>query len=209
MVFSHGSVSKPRIYITIDDCSDWANVEKDIETARTENVQITFFPAGKYIDAHRDAAESALRKAVSYGDEIDNHTYHHVAIQPGSTGWAADLALQLATVRSALNDPTYQEWFVRPPFGAGLDNSDFVTAAYNAKLAIAMWSIDSGGYEDGSTVPFVMKNVFGDRFRNGAIILMHADDTDTQALPSIIEGIEVRGFTVGGALKNILLDHDA
>lgn len=207
-VFSHGDSRKAKIYITVDDCSNWPNVEKDIEIAKDNNVQITLFPAGKYIDAHRSDAAEALQRAVAYGDEVDNHTYSHTIIAPGTTGWAEDLAAQLATVRTALNDPHYQEWFVRPPFGLGLDNMDFTTAAYKAKLAIAMWSIDSGGYESGSTVPFVMNNVFGKDFKNGGVLLMHSDDTDTEALPLVISMIEQRGFTVGGVLRNILAEDE-
>jgi hypothetical protein len=86
-----------------------------------------------------------------------------------------------------------------------LGNPRFVNAAVKDGLAIAMWSDDSKGYQSGSTVPFVLQNVFAPKhFKNGAIILLHDDDTDTAALPLILDGIQARGFSVGGALKNIL-----
>jgi hypothetical protein len=52
-----------------------------------------------------------------------------------------------------------------------------------------------------------MQNIFDTgHFRNGAIILMHDDDTDTAALPLIIDTILARGMKVGGVLSNILID---
>lgn len=207
-VFSHGDISRTEVFITIDDCRNWANIEKDLETAKEMGVQLTLFPAGKYIDAYQADAATALRKAVAYGDEIGNHTYTHTFIEQDSTAnWKGDLDAQMAAVRKALNDPDYKEWFVRPPYGSGLNNVSFATATLKDQLSIALWSIDSGGYEDGSTVSFAMKNVFDTgHFKNGAIILMHDDDTDTAALPLIIKRIKAQGFSVGGDLKNILID---
>src|SRR5271157_803435 len=130
-VFNYGDPARQEVYITIDDCSNWANIQKDLETAHQNDVQLTLFPAGKYIDSQAADAGPALQKAVSYGDEIDNHTYTHTFIEPGTTGWKGDLDAQLATVRTALKDPGYREWFVRPPYGSGLSNTDFVTAAWD------------------------------------------------------------------------------
>ena len=204
--FEHGDTSRSDVYITIDDCRNWANVEKDLQAANAADVQVTLFPAGKYIDADKVAAARVLTEAVAYGDEIGNHTYTHSLLTTGTAiDVKADLDAQLAVVRIALNDRTYKEWFVRPPYGSGLGNQGFVTAAVKEGFSIAMWSIDSKGYQSGSTVPFVLANVFNPRhFKNGAIIVMHDDNTDTAALPQVIEGIRARGFTVGGDLKNIL-----
>jgi peptidoglycan/xylan/chitin deacetylase (PgdA/CDA1 family) len=208
VVFSHGDISQPYVYITIDDCRNWPNIEKDLETAKDNNVHITLFPAGKYIDAHPDEAAAALQKAVAYHDEIGNHTYAHNIIDPsGNQGFEGDLYAQLYSVRQALKDPNYREWFVRPPYGSGLGNPYFTGAAAKAGLAIALWNIDSKGYQDGSTLRSAMQNIFDTgHFRNGAIILMHDDDTDTAALPLIIDTILARGMKVGGVLSNILID---
>jgi peptidoglycan/xylan/chitin deacetylase (PgdA/CDA1 family) len=205
-VFEHGDTSRSDVYITIDDCHNWANVEKDLQTANAAGIQVTLFPAGKYVDAGRETASRVLLEAVSYGDEIGNHTYTHSRLDTGSmSDIKADLDAQLAVVRNALNDKTYKEWFARPPYGSGLGNGAFVTAAVKDGLAIAMWSDDSKGYQSGSTVEFVLQNVFNPKhFKNGAIILMHDDDTDTAALPLILDGIRARGFSVGGVLSNIL-----
>jgi peptidoglycan/xylan/chitin deacetylase (PgdA/CDA1 family) len=206
-VFNHGDITRQEVFITVDDCRNWANIDKDLEVAHQNGVQITLFPAGKYIDAYEAQAETELRKAVAYGDEIENHTYTHTFIEPGTTGWKWDLDAQLATVRTALNDPGYREWFVRPPWGSGLDNTDFVTAAWKDGLAIALWSIDSSGYVANSTVPYAMHNIFEtNHFKNGAIILLHDDDTDTAALPLIISTIQSKGFSIGGDLSNILIE---
>jgi peptidoglycan/xylan/chitin deacetylase (PgdA/CDA1 family) len=187
VVFTHGDITEPDIYITIDDCRNWANIEKDLETARDKNVHITLFPAGKYIDAHPDQAATALQQAVAYHDEIGNHTYSHTIIAPsGDQGYYGDLSAQLYSVRQALKDPNYREWFVRPPYGSGLGNQFFTNATVKMGLTVALW-----------------------HFRNGAIILMHDDDTDTAALPLIIDTILARGMKVGGVLSNILIDRSA
>jgi peptidoglycan/xylan/chitin deacetylase (PgdA/CDA1 family) len=204
--FEHGDTSRAVVYITIDDCRNWANVEKDLQAANAAGVQVTLFPAGKYVDADKAGAARVLQEAVAYGDEIGNHTYTHWLLTGGTMiDIKADLDAQIAVVRTALNDKTYREWFVRPPYGSGLGNPGFVNAAVKDGLSIAMWSDDSKGYQSGSTVPFVLQNVFVPKhFQNGAIILLHDDDTDTAAFPLILDGIRTRGFSVGGALKNIL-----
>ena len=204
--FFHGDLSKAEVFITIDDCRNWKNIDLDLEAAHAAGIQVTLFPAGRFVDAYRQAAAAALQKAISYSDEIDNHTYvHESPLGQDVLQIKGDLDTQLLAVRSALNDPAYREWFVRPPYGLGFDDSAFVTAAWRDDLAVAGWSIDSSGYEQGSTVAFVLHNVFETgHFRNGAIILLHDDDTDTAALPLIIDGIYARGLSIGGDLKNIL-----
>jgi peptidoglycan/xylan/chitin deacetylase (PgdA/CDA1 family) len=204
-----GDANRSDIYITIDDCQTWSRVDTDLETAKAKGVQLTLFPAGKYIDTAEADAERVLQKAVAYGDEIDNHTYSHANIVgPTSVaGLKADLDRQIQVVRTALKDPTYQEWFVRTPYGSGMDNPNLVNAAAKDGLAIVKLSLDSSGYVANSTVGYVMKNVFESRnFKGGAIILLHDDYTDMKALPLIIDTIRARGFTVGGPLRNILID---
>ena len=111
-------------------------------------------------------------------------------------------------MRAALGDPTYRESFIRPPYG-GLGYF-LTTAAAQDGLEIVKWSNDSKGYMAGSTVDSVMNNVFNTGyFKNGAIILLHDDNTDTEALPLIIDTILAKGFSVGGDLRNILVGSTA
>jgi peptidoglycan/xylan/chitin deacetylase (PgdA/CDA1 family) len=207
--FYHGDPTRKEIYITIDDCQNWSRIDTDLETARSKGVQLTLFPAGKYIDSDEANAERELQKAVAYGDEIDNHTYSHTLIADNApeANIKADLDSQMYVVRNALKDPNYREWFVRTPYGAGMGNPNLVSAAYADGLAIVKWTLDTSGYEAGSTVASVMHNVFDSNyFRNGAIILMHDDYTDMQALPQVIDTIISKGYSVGGPLKNILIN---
>ena len=208
--YYHGDANQSDIYITIDDCQNWSRVDTDLETARAKGVTLTLFPAGKYIDTAEAEAEKELQKAVSYGDEIDNHTYSHTNLAglPTSVdGLKADLDRQIEVVRTALKDPTYREWFVRTPYGSGMDNPNLINAAAKDGLAIVKWTLDSSGYVTNSTVGYALKNVFEDRnFKGGAIILLHDDYTDMKALPLIIDTIRAKGFTVGGPLRNILID---
>ena len=207
--FYHGNPYGSEIYITIDDCSNWARVEGALEVARAKGVDLTLFPAGRYIDSAKAEAARVLQKAVAYGDEIDNHTFSHSYIYGGSLVAAikADLDAQLRAVRTALGDPSYQEWFVRTPYGSAMGTPHLRTAAAQEGLAIVKWSIDSNGYYPGSTVPWVMSNIFdSSSLKAGAIILMHDDYTDMQALPLVIDRIQAKGFTVGGVLKKILID---
>jgi peptidoglycan/xylan/chitin deacetylase (PgdA/CDA1 family) len=207
--FSRGDPNGTEIYITIDDCQNWARVEAALEVARAKGVQLTLFPAGKYINEHPTDAARVLRKAVAYGNEIDNHGYSHAHLGSGYSVEAmkADLEAQLAIVRTALGDPDYQEWFVRTPYGSAMGTAQLKAAATDERLAIVTWSVDSKGYYKGSTVASVMHNVFETgRLSGGAIILMHDDYADMKALPRVIDGIWERGFTVGGVLKKILID---
>ncbi|HEX7612524.1 MAG TPA: polysaccharide deacetylase family protein [Candidatus Limnocylindrales bacterium] len=202
-----GSKSRNEIYITIDDCRWWETVDKDLEIARSKGVQLTLFPAGRFVDNDPSAAARVLQKAVSYGDEIDNHTYTHSFVDgEREVDIEADLAHQTRVVRSALKDPNYQEWFVRTPYGSGMGDPNLINAATADGLAIVRWSIDTKGYMAGATVDSVMHRVLDKFFKPGAIILMHDDITDMKALPLIIDKIREKGFEVGGPLKNILIN---
>jgi hypothetical protein len=210
--FYHGDPTRQEVYITIDDCQNWSRIDTDLETAHSKGVQLTLFPAGKYIDSDLANAEKEMQKAVAYGDEIDNHTYSHALITDTApeANIKGDLDSQMYVVRNALKDPNYREWFVRTPYGSGMSNINLINAAYKDGLAIVKWSIDTSGYETGSTVASVMHNVFEtNHFRNGAIILMHDDYTDMQALPQVIDTIIAKGYSVGGPLKNILINASA
>lgn len=119
--FHHADPTRKEIYITIDDCQNWDRVDQDLETAHQKGVQLTFFPAGRYVDGAEAAAEKELQKMVAYGDEIDNHTYAHTFVADNATEPAlqGDLACQLFVVTNAFKDPTYREWFLRTHTGPG------------------------------------------------------------------------------------------
>jgi peptidoglycan/xylan/chitin deacetylase (PgdA/CDA1 family) len=209
--FSHGSTNRPEMYITIDDCKspNWDRVKTMIETAYAKGVRVTLMPAGMYINANMSYASAILKKAIEYGDEVDNHTESHPDLQniTDITFIRNEMHSQLNAVRNALGDPNFKEWFFRPPYGHGMSNEYMVKAAAQEKLAIIKWTIDTEGYL-GYGVDRVLKRVFESKqFTNGAVILMHDDPDDANALSSVIDGILSRGYSLG-VLSDILLEDE-
>jgi len=169
--------------------------------------KITLFCIGSAIDNTQQGA--TLRAAVSYGDELENHTYNHAWMTTTNVKYMEDqMANQLDAVRRRLGNPNYKEYLVRPPGGAGVNNPYFWKAANAEHLRIVYWSISSGGTSDAynnspARVQKIMNTINAgllDKKGNligGQIILMHARPADAAALPVLIKEIQDKGGRFG------------
>jgi peptidoglycan/xylan/chitin deacetylase (PgdA/CDA1 family) len=149
---------------------------------RREHVHATFFEIGQEV-AGRAAT---MRRILSEGGEIGNHTMRH-----GSYPGYADLAAADARIRAATH---FEPCLFRPPGGAF--DSDVVAAAGRAGLTTVLWDVDPADWSlPGSDA--IYRRVVG-AVRPGSIIIMHDGGGDRgetlAALPAIIRTLRVRGY---------------
>ena len=161
--------------------------------------RFTFFCIGDAINSSAQAANMKL--ALSYGDEIENHSMHHTYFRGPADMVPTELemAQQLGVVRSLLGNPEYKQYAYRPPGGNGQGNPYLWKAAQDQNLRIVVWNDTSPGWTlgnrtDADAVNTVLKAVY---LANGVIILQHTVAADAAAFPSIIAAAKSLGFSFG------------
>jgi peptidoglycan/xylan/chitin deacetylase (PgdA/CDA1 family) len=196
------------IYLSFDDCyGDPLVMKTVIETAHNLGARITFFCIGTAINNPQQAENMKL--AISYGDEIENHTFDHAEMTTTDVKFMEnEIIAQLAIVRNDLGDPNYKEYLIRPPFGRGAYNPYFQQAAAAEGLRIVTWTVSSGGTDDAyTTTPARIQRIMDsvnssllDKYGHlagGTIILQHVRPADEAALATLIKEIQDKGGTFG------------
>lgn len=198
-VVFYGDRTKPKIYLTVDDCYDPRNVETALNVAEKYKVKLTFFPIGKVIGL----APDLYKEAVSKGHAIENHTWSHEWL----SGLAAsEIEYQILKQHEAVQNAVgqdYNQFFLRPPGGSGIYGGNYAPLlAVCGKLGykIAMWCSDSNGWRmypktDSQAENYILQNVFRNFFK-GAIVLQHAIPGDMIALPAVIQEAKADGWQV-------------
>lgn len=120
----------------------------------------TFFVVGNKVNRYA----GSVRRAVSMGCEIGNHTYDHSNLKNLSTVQVQSVLNQ--TNQAVKNQSGFQIRLVRPPYGS---YNSVVSAA--AGMPIIMWSIDTLDWKTRSTsatIQCVQQKAY-----DGAVVLMH------------------------------------
>ena len=195
-LFRRGDPAQPYLFVTIDDCWDPELTSRALDIARDERIKITFFPVGELLHKH----PALWRRAIFEGHSIENHTYRHLPLPQFTDGrirWELDEA---GRQLDAVLGYEYPQSFMRPPEGAGIPDARnrLVRVSQGAGLHIAMWTADSKGWHyprDGSARArdFVLGNL-SDNITPGAILLLHALESDLAALPRLAREIHSAGL---------------
>ena len=161
-----------------------------IQILRERELHVTFFLSGHWVDAHPDLAQQIFDD----GHEIANHSYSHpdfARLRDDRISWELDYTDHV--VFSLLG--THTRPYFRPPFGSR--NQRVLTAAAETGFRSVYWSLDSGDWRDRVTAPQVAGQVL--RFAGpGDIVVQHVASLATaQALPTILDAFDERGWRVG------------
>lgn len=196
-VVFYGDRTKPKIYLTVDDCWDPRNVETALTVAEKYKVKLTFFPIGKNIGL----APGLYKEAVAKGHAIENHTWSHawLAGKPASE-IEYEILKQHEVVQNAVGQ-NYDQYFLRPSGGSGIFGGYYtplLEVCGKLGYKIAMWSSDSNGWRmypktDAQAENYILQNVFKNFFK-GVIVLQHAIPDDMIALPAVIQGAKTNGL---------------
>jgi peptidoglycan/xylan/chitin deacetylase (PgdA/CDA1 family) len=184
---------QPVVALTFDDGpSPYTAQVLDI-LARYQ-VQATFFVIGMNVEKYPDL----VRRIVSEGHAIGNHTYSHPLLGPVESPSRfqreldrADLAIQAATgVRTRL---------FRPP--RGLRSPWMMHLARSSGYQVVTWSVSPDDWRHPPSAVIAERVL--DRVRPGAIVLLHdgletmaspPQENTVAALPAILEGLQKRGY---------------
>jgi len=171
------------IALTFDDGPHPELTPLLLDILREQNVRVTFFVLG----CNAEDAPETLRRAVSEGHQVGNHTYHHKNLTTlGPERRRAEINSGAALIESLTGlRPTV----MRPPYGEY--NS---TVQAEADTPLIFWSIDPADWRtrdaDG-TFRHVME-----RAADGDIILLHDWYPETvEAAKKLIPALKAQGFT--------------
>ena len=192
-VLAHGQTDQAVIALTFDDGPSPYTAEVLNILARYQ-VKATFFLIGQNVERHPDLAQ----RIVAEGHAIGNHTYSHplweAVANPGKA--AQELSKGAAAIQTATGvSPT----LFRPP--RGWRSPWMMRLARRTGYLVVTWSVSPDDWR--GPPPEVIAERVLRQVRPGAIILLH-DGLGTQvdphmqntviALPTIIEGLQVRGY---------------
>lgn len=183
----HGDSNKPLIALTFDDGFEKEASIAMLNTLRDKQVQATFFLKGNWIIEHKDIVDQIIQD----GHELGNHTYNHPHFTRITTAKANDEIDSQANLLQEQHAYSPKPLF-RFPYGDR--NPAMLQRANDHGYLSVLWDIDTMDWLHDSD--FIEKTAV-DEAHNGAIILMHLGKAATaKALPTIIDKLREKGFTL-------------
>ena len=179
--------TKKQVAISFD--AAWGNEETAqlLDILDKYKVKATFFLVGEWVDKFPADVKTIAKK----GHDIGNHSDTHPHLPQLSTENATSEIQRCNEKIEALTGsaPT----LFRPPYGDY--NNSVVSAVKSLGMYCVQWDVDSLDWKDPSPEQ-LCQNVLG-KVRDGSIVLMHNGAKNTPAaLPSIIEGIQNKGYEI-------------
>lgn len=177
-----------RIALTFDDCyvgSAWGSI---LDTLKRYGVKATFFCPGQAVLAN----PSLGRRTVRDGHVIGSHGWDHANF--------AHLSFSSSTAR--LNDDRNVWWklarvtptpYFRPPYGSYTPTT-VAAAAREGYSAVVLWDVDPRDWTNpgsGAIESRILSAV-----RPGSIVLMHTLPQTAAQLPSLIQALRARHYTL-------------
>lgn len=170
------------IALTFDDGPNPLTTPKVLSILERERVTATFFVVGSRVNGN----QALLRRMVSDGDEIGNHSWSHPDLAPLNTLQIRQQVLwtQHAVEAAGVPAPT----LFRPPYG---DINTKVVA--NVPLTIVFWNEDPRDWAAGSPDQIVQAVLHS--AEPGGVIDMHDIYIATaDSLPTIIQHLKAHNF---------------
>ncbi len=188
-----GDTNQKKIYITFDAGYENGNTEKILDALKKHNVKATFFLVSNYIKT----SPELVKRMVSEGHIVGNHTYHHPNMSKLST--VESFSKELKDLEALYKDTVDKEMipFYRPPQGKYSEKNlqmakDMGYKTFFWSLAYVDW------YEDKQpSKEEAFKKLLG-RIHPGAIVLLHSTSkTNGDIMDELLTKWEEMGYTFG------------
>lgn len=175
--------SKPMIAFTFDDGPNASSTNIVLDTLEANNSSATFFMVGERV--HPAANAEAVKRMVSMGCQLGNHTYDH-------KHYGKNVTLEdISKCTDAIYNLTGSKPTAFRPTGGALN--DFIKQ--NANNPIYIWSVDTEDwkYRDSDRIyNVIMKNA-----KDGDIVLMHdIYSTTAAAVQRVVPELVKRGYQI-------------
>ncbi|MEK7948871.1 polysaccharide deacetylase family protein [Luteolibacter soli] len=186
ITFSRVAVTQPYIAMTFDDGPHPNNTPRLLDMLRERNIKATFYVIGRNVDLY----PNVLRRTVSEGHEIGNHSFTHPILSKMSDSAVRE---ELTKCRDAVARAAgIQPRTMRPPYGALLQRQrEWIHAELN--YPTILWSVDPLDWKRPG--PSVVTSRILAGTTPGAIVLSHDLHGGTvDAMPATLDGLLSKGF---------------
>lgn len=176
--------NRPMIALTFDDGPKAGVTDGVLDVLEEYGVRATFFVCGWRINSEKEQLNALLRRMVSLGCEIGNHTTNHINMIKATYN---ELRMEIKTTNDRIYNVTgYTPRTLRPPGG----RIGFYTAgaARSMDMAVALWAQSGNVMETDPEriAQNVLKQIVnGKELEDGDIVLLH----DTH--PEMIEAVKI------------------
>ena len=176
-----------KIAFTMNCAWNADDIDSILETLKNNNVHITFFIVGDWVDKYPEA----VKKINEAGHEIGSHSNTHPHVNKLSAEKnLEEINLSVAKIQKITGQKTN---IYRAPYGE-YNNTVIKTAEENGYYTI-QWNLDTLDYK--GLTGEQMWNRLKNKLENGAIILSHNGTKHTaDSLDMLIKNIKSRGYEI-------------
>lgn len=176
-----------KIAFTMNCAWNADDIDSILETLKNNNVHITFFMVGDWVDKYPEA----VKKINEAGHEIGSHSNTHPHVNKLSAEKnLEEINLSVAKIQKITGQKTN---IYRAPYGE-YSNTVIKTAEENGYYTI-QWNLDTLDYK--GLTGEQMWNRLKNKLENGAIILSHNGTKHTaDSLDMLIKNIKSKGYEI-------------
>jgi len=186
ITFTEVNVDGPYIAMTFDDGPHATNTAKLLDMAAKRHIKLTFFVLGECIEQNPEV----LRREVSEGHEIGNHSWSHPNLAKLSDEGVRN---QLQRTEDIIVKTTgIRPKLMRPPYGELTKRQrQWVNRDFGYK--IILWDVDPLDWKRPGSSVVAQRIIAG--ARPGSIILSHDIHPPTiAAMPQVFDALLAKGF---------------
>lgn len=178
---------KKQIAFTMNCAWNADDIDSILETLKNNNVKITFFIVGEWMDKYPEA----VKKIQNEGHEIGSHSNTHPHVnQLSYEKNLEEIQLSVNKIEKITGNKTN---LYRAPYGE-YNDTVIKTAQENGYYTI-QWNLDTLDYE-GKTGEEMWNRIKG-KLQNGSIILSHNGTKHTaDSLDMLIKNIKSQGYDI-------------
>jgi peptidoglycan-N-acetylmuramic acid deacetylase len=188
-----GSSDEKKLYLTFDCGYENGNTEAILDALKKHNVSATFFVVGHYLES----APDMVKRMVSEGHTVGNHTYHHPDMS--SISDVNSFKEELESVRELYKELIGEEMpmYYRPPQGKySVENLEMAKelgySTFFWSLAYVDWNVDDQPTHEEALGKLTK------RVHSGAVVLLHVTSkTNGEILDELLTKWEEMGYTFG------------
>lgn len=185
-----GDENEKVMYLTFDAGYEAGYTNQILDVLKKHNVKAAFFITGHYLNT----AEDEVKRMISEGHIVGNHTVNHKCLVDLSDGEIKEELKRLDT--SLFEKFNYEMTYFRPPKGEFSER--VIDVVSNEGYKTVMWSsaYDDWDKDKQNREEYGTKKIL-DNLHNGCVLLLHSTSKDNaNILDNVLKEIKEDGYEI-------------